>query len=125
MAVTYDENVILTFAERLYRRAASTVIAYALLGALIGALAGAGIAFATKTPDLIKGFAFAMGVVSAVIGGMIGSERAFAMRLLAQQALCQVQIERNTRGEAPAVASAAPVVSRPPPPSPSMPRGTR
>lgn len=50
MAVTYDENVILTFAERLYRRAASTVIAYALLGALIGALAGAGIAFATKTP---------------------------------------------------------------------------
>lgn len=121
MAVTYNENVILIFAERLYRRAASTVIAYALLGAL----AGAGIAFAAKTPDLIKGFAFAMGVVSAVIGGMIGSERAFAMRLLAQQALCQVQIELNTRGEAPAVASAAPVVSRPPPPSPSMPRGTR
>jgi hypothetical protein len=50
MAVAYDENVILTFAERRYRRAASMVIAYALFGAMVGALAGVGIAIATRTP---------------------------------------------------------------------------
>jgi hypothetical protein len=123
MAVTYDENIILTFTERLYRRAASMVIAYALFGAMVGALAGVGIAIATSTPELIKGVAAAIGAVGAVIGGMVGSERAFALRLLAQQALCQVQFERNTRGAAPAAASAVPVVSRPPPPPTSMPRG--
>ncbi|HWO20249.1 MAG TPA: hypothetical protein VNO30_15880 [Kofleriaceae bacterium] len=122
MAVKYDENVILTFTGRLYRRATSMMIAYALLGALIGVAAGMGIATANRTPELIPNFAVALGVVSAVIGGMIGRDRAFALRLMAQQALCQVQIERNTRSPAPAAASATEVNSRPPPPSPANPR---
>jgi hypothetical protein len=39
MAVTYDENVIVTFAARLYRRAAMMVALYAVCGTLAGALA--------------------------------------------------------------------------------------
>jgi hypothetical protein len=116
MAVTYNENVILTFAEWLYRRAAIMVIAYALFGAVVGVLAGLGAAttIATRTPDVIKGIVGGLGAVGTLLGGMFGSERAFALRLMAQQALCQMHIERNTRGTTPAVASSG----RPPlPPS--------
>ena len=123
MALSYDENVIVTFAERLYSRAASMIAAYALFGAIVGALAGVTIAIATRTPELMKVIAVMIGVVAAVIGGMVGGERAFALRLLAQQALCQVQIERNTRGAAPMATNPSPIVRGASPPP--IPHGTR
>jgi hypothetical protein len=47
-----------------------------------------------------SGAAAAAGVIAlGVIGLMIGQARAFALRLQAQVALCQVEIERNTRAE--------------------------
>jgi hypothetical protein len=52
-------------------------------------------------------------LLGAVLGGIVGSERAFALRFAAQQALCQVQIERNTRGAAGAARAGA--MTRPPP----------
>jgi hypothetical protein len=125
MTMMYDENVIVTFAERLYRRAASMTAAYALLGAMVGALAGVIIVIATRTPELIKAVATLLGVVSAVIGGIVGSERAFALRLLAQQALCQVQIERNTRTVVASAPNSSPAVSKPPPLPVAVPRSTR
>jgi len=36
-------------------------------------------------------------LVGAVLGYLVGNDRAFALRLMAQTALCQMQIERNTR----------------------------
>jgi predicted membrane-bound spermidine synthase len=98
MAVSYDENVIVTFAERLYRRAATIVILCALLGCIVGAVGVELVAAAARVhSDATNGFAVLFALVAAVIGVLIGNERAFALRLLAQQALCQVQIERNTR----------------------------
>jgi hypothetical protein len=64
------------------------------------------------TPALI------VGGICMLVGGLVGSERAFALRLMAQTALCQVQIERHTRTMA---GAALPVVDAPssgPPPVP-------
>lgn len=121
MAVSYDENVIVTFAERLYSRSAAIVIVYTLFGAVIGALVVKGVVAAYRiNSDATNGVTIVIALIFAVLGGMIGSARAFTLRLLAQQALCQLQIERNTRGLT--AANSAPVVSRPPPPPPL--RGT-
>ena len=38
-----------------------------------------------------------VGLVGGALGVVVGSNRAFALRLMAQTALCQMQIERNTR----------------------------
>jgi hypothetical protein len=100
MSVIYDESVIVQFAERHYRRASSIVAAYVLLSGSLGAVVAAfGASYAAHnnanasigTPTLV------VGVVCAFLGGLVGNERAFALRLMAQSALCQVQIERNTR----------------------------
>lgn len=116
MAVSYDENVIVSFAERLYHRASSMVAVCTLGGAMIGAVPAV-IAFSITRarPDAIAIIAVLVGLIGGVIGGMIGSERAFRLRLLAQQALCQVQIERNTRA---AAMGMPPVPAAHPPPIP-------
>jgi hypothetical protein len=87
MSVTYDETVIVEFANRLYARSTFIVVLYLALGAALGAAVAAGFSL-----PLLLG-----GCVGAVLGGIFGNERAFALRLMAQTALCQLQIERNTR----------------------------
>ena len=50
-------------------------------------------------------------LICAFIGGMMGAAlgrtKGFSLKLQAQTALCQVQIERNTRAESPATRSAS------------------
>jgi hypothetical protein len=91
---SYDENIIQTAADALYRHAASIVLTSTILGVILGLILGAFVANATS----LGGFAFLGG---AVLGGYIGWSRAqsaaFLLRLQAQTALCQVQIEKNTR----------------------------
>jgi hypothetical protein len=70
---------------------------------VIGGVGGAGAAFSLgKTSHGAEGKGLlAVGfLVGGVIGYFIGTERAFVLRLQAQIALCQVQIERNTRSSA-------------------------
>lgn len=116
MAVSYDENVIVSFADRLYRRASSMVVAYMLFGVMVGVLPVV-IAMGMNhvRPNAIGAVAAMVGLIGGVIGAMVGSERAFTLRLLAQQALCQVQIERNTRA---AAMGMPPVRTAQPPPIP-------
>lgn len=89
MQVTYDPNVIQEFADRLYTKAKSIIRSYTILGVILLGFAG----LATQQPKL--------GLVGAVIGGVIGyimgKEKAFVYKLQAQTALCQVQIETNTK----------------------------
>lgn len=107
MSVAYDEKVLVSFADRLYRRASSMVVLYAVVaGAFGAAVVGVGGALASRDQHdwafpnvlmlLFAGF-------SAYLGARVGSERAFALRLMAQTALCQAQIERNTRASADAL----------------------
>jgi len=94
----YDPEIIQTFARRLYRRALLGVGVSTALGVLIGLVA---------TPFVIQSLPLSLAVrcpdwVVVVMLGLIGLgqglERSFLLRLQAQQALCQLQIERNTRG---------------------------
>ncbi len=94
---TYDPAFIQRFADRLYSRAAIAVVTSAVLGLLIGfllapmLLQNLPVAIATRCPDWL------VAVVLGAIGCAQGLERSFALRLQAQTALCQVEIERNTR----------------------------
>ena len=98
MAVSYDENVIVTFAERLYRRAATVVLVYTLLSAILGALAVKAVVSVYSVPsDSADGMTIVIALIAAGLGAVAGTGRAFVLRLQAQQALCQMHIERNTR----------------------------
>ena len=95
-SVSFDAVVIQEFAQRLYSQAASIVFTSTLLWGVIGALLGLGGAAAAHDQEAI-GIA---ALIGAVIGGLAGfsrgRERAFKLKLKAQVALCQVQIEKNT-----------------------------
>ncbi|MCA6602996.1 MAG: hypothetical protein ACK5U6_13830 [Pseudanabaena sp.] len=97
MAQNYDERILREFADRLYNRANFIVLGYTVLGGLIGV-----IAFASLFPGLFRSNESLAIMITSVIGGSIGcamgSEKAFWLKLQAQTALCQAQIERNTRG---------------------------
>lgn len=89
MAVRYEERLIQTYADRLYSMAIVVVTLWTLLGAGAGYIAG---------QLLLRGNAGGeTALVAGMIGFAIGQGKAFWYRLEAQVALCQVQIERNTR----------------------------
>lgn len=97
-SVPYDSAIIQKFADRLYKQAASIIATYTVVGVFLGLGLGALLLLAAKAKlnaDIVT-------VIAAVAGGIIGysrgTERAFSLRLQAQTALCQAQIEQNTRG---------------------------
>ena len=92
----YDSSVIVKSAEKLYSAAAATVLACTLLLGLVGAAVGAGVFGLVAREAAVFG-AVLGGLVFGAMGYLVGTQRAFTMRLQAQQALCQVQIELNTR----------------------------
>ncbi len=96
MRVAYDENVITSFADDLYRRAASLIVGHTVLGGLAGAAVGLAGCLALRT-ELAGLGAVLLTLLGALVGLSLGRARAFALRLTAQTALCQVRIERNTR----------------------------
>lgn len=93
---TYDPSIIQEFADRLYRRAGSIVFTWTLGLGLIGAVIGGAVGSALRSEGLLL-WAGVGAFVLGIIGYQMGSERAFALRLQAQTALCQAQIEANTR----------------------------
>src|SRR5688572_25608267 len=93
--VKFDSQVILSFAEDLYKQAGSLPATYAALGALVGLGFGAGAGAAIGLGGLVGALLGAL--VLGAIAFNIGKQKAFALKLQAQVALCQVQIEANTR----------------------------
>ena len=93
--MTYDPHVIQEMAGRLYAQAARLVFLGVFLGGLVGLTAGITIALSVSLPLLVGAF------VGALLGGALGAaameQRALALKFQAQLALCQVQIEMNTR----------------------------
>jgi|SRR6185312_1965574 len=92
--VQYDKAVIIKFAERLYSQANSIVVLCGILGIIVGGVAGFGAQAGAREPNWLVAI-FAV-VLCGAIGVVIGQARAFSLRLQAQVALCQVQIEENT-----------------------------
>lgn len=91
--VTYDATRVQEYADRLHRSAGQLVAMYALGGALSGASLGlvARDVWMTTVAAVLVG----------VLGYLMGKGKASRLKLEAQLALCQVQIEKNTRGSAP------------------------
>ncbi|WP_437596869.1 hypothetical protein WMF28_30270 [Sorangium sp. So ce590] len=103
--VQYDPQIIQQFAASLYRQANSIVATYALLfgllGTAVGAPAGAFLLGNRSSWEIFAAVgAVVLGGFVGLLGALMGQQRAFALKLQAQQALCQLQIEANTRATA-------------------------
>jgi outer membrane lipoprotein SlyB len=97
MAIEYDAEIIKTFATRLYIKAQQLVRTATVAGVFFGLIFGGG---AGASVDLGLLGAFVLGAIGGVVGYLVGQAWAFNLRLQAQVALCQVQIEANTRAAA-------------------------
>jgi len=94
MAVQYDPKIIAQHAEALYRRASRIVFTHGFMGLIVGAVA-LGVASNQSSSSAVLTLVGAL--LGALLGISIGRGRAFVYQLQAQQALCQVEIELNTR----------------------------
>lgn len=99
--VTYDPAVISKYASALYKKADAIMMNWALgmMLVLAGVGEGAWLAFGTHaTNPQGQWFLIGIGAVLGFLFGLsVGRSRAFVLKLQAQQALCQAQIEQNTR----------------------------
>ena len=91
--VEYDPQIIQTFADRLYVQANSIITVCTLIGLAVGC--GGGFYAGYRDNRMI--YALLGGLFFGLLGFAIGRARAFALKLKAQIALCQVKIERNTQ----------------------------
>lgn len=87
----YDPQIIEKYADNLYRRATLIVITCMILGLLAGIVGGASV-----DPAGGGGWRFVGAALGLFLGCAIGNQIVFGMKLKAQMALCQVQIEKNT-----------------------------
>jgi len=98
----YDSNVLQENANALYARGSSLIVSHAVAGAL---LAWVAVYFLEplilnqlrlpSTYSLIP-LQFLAALVAAILGGVWGYGKGFALKLQAQVALCEMKIEQNT-----------------------------
>ena len=93
--VAYDSNVIQEMADKLYSQARMVEFVWAVMGIFIGGGMAGGALFAVSEGLGLMGF-LGGALFGAILGFIIGRSRAFALRLAAQTALCQMRIEQNT-----------------------------
>ncbi|MSU34626.1 MAG: hypothetical protein EXS36_05865 [Pedosphaera sp.] len=86
-------------ATRLYFRATLSGVTSAALGGLIGLVGAPYILQALPSSIALKGSDWMCAALLGLIGLGQGLERASQLKLQAQRALCQLQIEHNTRGK--------------------------
>jgi hypothetical protein len=101
MTTKYDPEVVQRFADRLYARTVSTIVISTLLGSFIGIVVDP---FAQQAlPQWLSDHLppWSIPVVLGIAGLIQGLERSFLLKIQAQTALCQMQIELNTRREEP------------------------
>jgi F0F1-type ATP synthase assembly protein I len=94
----YDPSLLRTLAEQLNAQARTAVAVGIIAGALTGGLFGfaASLIFMLSHSLLIPGAA-----VGAILGIFAGRRKAQALKLQAQMALSQIQIEENSRQNRP------------------------
>jgi len=92
----YDPQVIKEFSRRMYAQTKSIVLYHLFLGILMGL-----ISFSVISNLLTGDLDFLIVALGVMIGGVMGfgagQSRSFELKLQAQNALCQAQIEENTR----------------------------
>ena len=93
----YDPETIQRFADKLYARASATIGVSTFLGVVIGFVASPFVLQSLPTTLAVAIPAWVSPIVFGLLGMLQGLERAFLLKIQAQTALCQLQIERNTR----------------------------
>ena len=93
----YEPEVFRRFATRLYARAGLSAVLSTVLGLLIGLVAAPYILQSLPAAIALKFPEWGCAVLLGLIGLGQGLERGFLLKLQAQTALCQLQIEQNTR----------------------------
>lgn len=111
--IQYDPSIIQSFANGLYAQAdeleRSHAFSYGVIGCLLGGLGGYffGVAIIDDWGAFLAlPVAVAAAAAMAKHGVEVGRRKGFGLRLRAQTALCQVQIELNGRPRQPTHASA-------------------
>jgi hypothetical protein len=97
MATRYDPTVIQRFADRLYEEANRIVYTYAVGGFVIGGVGAGALGMSAGGIGAVPIAGLVGGVVLGCLFAIAGYAKGNAMRLQAQTALCQVQIEANSR----------------------------
>ena len=95
--VKFDPRVVQEFADRLYRQADLMALSSAIVGSLIGITLGAVSASLIHQTTHMTMVLLAGALICGLLGYVRGRERGFSLKLNAQQALCQIHIERNSR----------------------------
>ncbi len=94
--VEYDVELIKEFSRRLYAQSKATTMRHFFIGIFFGV-----IVFGAISDALLASFDALIIAIGAMIGGVMGygsgQNRSFELKMQAQQALCQVRIEENTR----------------------------
>ena len=92
----YDPALLRTLANKLDAQARTAVLVGVIAGAVTGGLFGfaASLIFMLSHSLLLPG-----AVLGAILGIFAGRRKAQALKLQAQMALCQIQLEENTRTE--------------------------
>ena len=103
----YNPDILQKYVDRLYLRATGALIRYVIIFIVLMAMIGAGVGYILymikekgtwgSLQDYAGIGAFWGGVAGLIVGILIGSEKAFRLRLEAQRTLCLMQIEINTR----------------------------
>ena len=93
--VKYDSHLIQEFANRLYFESDRVVMQSTVMAAFLGVIAG--LVIAALTHIQTTGFVSVCTLLAGCMGYVRGREKAFILKLKAQQALCQMYTEKNTR----------------------------
>ncbi len=94
--IDYDPEVIQSFANALYAQASKIIFTYFLIGFIVGGAIGFFLG-AAASPGSEMMVALIGGVIVGLLGTSAARTKAFQLKLQAQQVLCQLSIEKNTR----------------------------
>ncbi len=97
MSTDYDPQVIRAYADKLYLEATRAPVTYGVAAAVVAITAGLGFGLGLDSVPAGVTVGALLGLASGWVGVTAGRSAAARMRLSAQQALCQVQIERRLK----------------------------
>jgi hypothetical protein len=107
MSTEYNPTVLQDYADKLYSQAAFLAFKYGFVFAVFTFVASTLSLAAVQDShrlrfnfDEVLTYAALLAVGGYVLGFLIGKQKGFMLRLEAQRALCQMQIEANTRTKA-------------------------
>jgi len=95
MPTSYDPQVIRDHADHLYLEATRAPALYCVASAVIGITAGLGFGLGLDSVPAGTVIGLLLGVIAGWVGFATGRSVGARMRLAAQQALCQVAIEKR------------------------------